>query len=133
MTDVRILLVEDEASLLTLLKRHLERAGYAVEACLSAEAALEVVGTATREPHLLIADETLPGISGTSLATKVLSRFPDTFCLLCSGYSLTLDGLPEGLRARAVILQKPYTPAALERAISEIIGKRALAVNRIAD
>lgn len=129
MTGVCILLVEDEASLLTLLKRHLERAGYTVDACLSAEAALEVVGAGTSEPHLLIADETLPGISGTSLATEVLSRFPYTFCLLCSGYALTLDGLPEGLRARAVFLQKPYTPVALERAVSEIIGRRALAVN----
>ena len=125
MGGARVLLVEDESSLLALLKRHLERVGYSVVACDSAEAALDVVRRPEWEPQVLVTDETLPGITGSSLAGTLLVRFPMLTCLLCSGYPISLDSFPVALRPRTAILQKPYMPAALEQAIRERLAAAA--------
>ena len=122
---VRLLLVDDEKALLGLLKRHLERVGYSVVACLSAELAIEALGDPAWQPDILVADETLPGESGTALAIKLLERDPRLVALLCSGYPLSLESLPAPLRARAAILQKPYMPAMLEEAIRDLLAGQA--------
>ncbi len=124
MAALRILLVDDEKALLALLKRHLERCGHSVVDALSAELARVALSSAAEpnvwQPDILIADETLPGDPGSQLARELLERFPGMLCLLCSGYPLSLDTLPEAMRSRAAILQKPYMPAALERAITDL-------------
>lgn len=117
---VRLLLVDDEKALLGLLKRHLERVGYSVVACLSAELAVEALADPAWQPDILVADETLPGETGTALAITLLGRDPRLMALLCSGYPLSIEALPEPLRARVAILQKPYMPAMLEQAIEEL-------------
>ena len=126
MTPLRILLVDDEKALLALLKRHLERAGHSVVDALSAELARSALSSAADagawQPDILIADETLPGDPGSLLASQLLDRFPAMLCLLCSGYPLSLDALPVAFRSRAAILQKPYMPAALERAITALVA-----------
>lgn len=123
MTALRILLVDDEKMLLALLKRHLERSGHSVVDALSAELALSALdGSTPWQPDVLIADETLPGERGSALAHQLLTRFPGMRCLLCSGYPLSLDVLPDALRSRAAILQKPYMPAALERALTDLMA-----------
>lgn len=123
--NLRILLVDDEASLLTLLKRHLEREGHSVVACLSAEQALAAVHGPDWHPELLITDETLPGISGTALAAALVERHPRLRTLLCSGYPLSLQALPSALRPCAAILQKPFMPAMLDRAIVDLLATKA--------
>ena len=121
MEALRILLVEDELALLTLLKRYLERNGHSVIACGSAEAAGAAIRDGAWAPQVLIADETLPGDSGSVLATALLSEYPELVCVLCSGYPLSTDRLPEPLRPRVTILAKPYLPAMLEGAIGQVL------------
>ncbi|MBI2686497.1 MAG: response regulator [Acidobacteria bacterium] len=121
----RILLVDDERALLQLLKRSLERAGYSVVACDSAEAAMEVLQSPPAggwAPDILIVDEGLPGESGTKLAVRLLARYPAMRCLLCSGFPLSLDLLAAADRWRAAVLQKPYMPPALETAVAALIA-----------
>lgn len=127
MPSVRILLVDDEALLLALLKRHLERAGYDVVATLTAEAALEALTGSPWVPDLLLTDETLPGMRGSELAVTLQARFPHLRGLLCSGYSLQASALPPLLRERFSILQKPYSPPALEAAIRTLLAPRGAA------
>jgi CheY-like chemotaxis protein len=127
MPPIRVLLVDDESALLGLLKRHLERAGYDVVAVLSAELAEQALAPPEAPPFipdLLIADESLPGASGTTLAISLLTRFPDLVCLLCSGFPISLDPLPPPLRSRAAILQKPYLPPAITAAASALLAAR---------
>ena len=121
MAALRILLVDDESALLVLIKRHLERAGHSVVACLSAEIALEELQTSAWHPEFLIADETLPGLSGTAFAAALVDRFPRLPVLLCSGYAMSIETLPTAVRVRAAFLHKPYTPGMLERAIDDLL------------
>lgn len=122
MPVLRILIVDDEPALLALFKRHLERAGHAVTACESAEEAAGAMREPAWEPDLLIFDETLPGQSGAALAAPLLVRFPRLACLLCSGYPLSIQVFPAEVRQRTAILQKPFTPWMLERAMADLLA-----------
>jgi len=122
MPVLRILLVEDEVALLALLKRHLERSGHTVVVALSAELALDALESDDWRPNLLIADETLPGMNGAALAAFLLARFPELMSLLSSGFPLSLEALPAAVRSRAAILQKPFMPAMLDRAIAALVA-----------
>jgi two-component system, OmpR family, phosphate regulon response regulator PhoB len=65
----RILIVEDEDSLATLLRYNLEEAGYAVEAVARGdEAELRI---AEEPPDLLLLDWMLPGLSGVELCRRI--------------------------------------------------------------
>jgi DNA-binding NtrC family response regulator len=114
---VRIFLVEDEPALLALVGRQLERDGHAVTRCGSAEEAREAIAAGAAWPDVLVVDETLPGESGSAMAGDWLTKVTGMGCVLCSGYPLSLDLLPEPARGRAVILQKPYLPAMLREAL----------------
>ncbi|MFM2126400.1 MAG: hypothetical protein RL328_2851, partial [Acidobacteriota bacterium] len=63
----RLLIVDDEAMLLQLLRRYLERQGHQVETAESAEAALAEFGDRANEFDLAISDLTLPGMNGEQL------------------------------------------------------------------
>ena len=65
----RILIVEDEDSLATLLRYNLEEAGYAVESVARGdEAELRI---AEEPPDLLLLDWMLPGLSGVELCRRI--------------------------------------------------------------
>ena len=66
---VRILLIEDEAPIQTLVRHHMEEAGFRLEACDDAETAVETM--ADNPPYLLLVDWMLPGMSGLDLARWV--------------------------------------------------------------
>jgi len=117
---LRILLVDDEPSLLRLLQRHLQRSGHEVLAAATAEVALETLTEDHPGPDVLITDEVLPGMSGTELGKEVMARYAEAFCLLCSGYPLSLDAFTEAERQRLAILQKPYLPEDLDAAIARL-------------
>lgn len=67
---VDVLLVEDEPVILMVASDMLSDAGYRVRECGSAEEAIAAMTDGYR-PHVLIADNSLPGISGTDLAIQV--------------------------------------------------------------
>ncbi len=65
----RILVVEDEAALSTLLEYNLEKAGFAVEIAATGEDA--VVALAESPPDLVLLDWMLPHISGIELCRRI--------------------------------------------------------------
>lgn len=107
----RVLVVEDDLQLLRLLVRYLQRAGMETEGT-------ETVASATErfEPGAyayVLADLTLPDGWGLELAGAFLRADPNLRVILCSGYPLALEMLPEGDRERATVLQKPFSPQEL--------------------
>jgi DNA-binding NtrC family response regulator len=107
----RVLVVEDDLQLLRLLVRYLERAGMETEGTETAASATERFRPGAYT-HVL-ADLTLPDGSGLELAGAFLRADPNLRVVLCSGYPLALEMLPEGDRERATLLQKPFSPQEL--------------------
>lgn len=112
----RLLIVDDEPTLLQLLRRYLERQGHQVETCESGEAAL-VISTGVGDFDLLITDLTLPGINGAELIARMRATQPALPALIASGYPY-VPQLP-GVR----FLQKPFLPNMLAEEISKILAR----------
>lgn len=80
-----VLVVDDEPSILSALRRLLAMASYRVLTAESGAAALEVLGA--NEVDLIISDMRMPGMSGADLLSKAQALYPDTVRILLTGYS----------------------------------------------
>ncbi|TFI58633.1 response regulator [Sphingomonas parva] len=112
-----IALVEDDSLIRESTGSLLEGLGHRVLASADAEAAMQAL--AASPVDVLIADVSLPGVSGVALARQAVARWPGLKVIFASGdeTSYADAGIED-----AVGLAKPYTPdglaAALERARS---------------
>ncbi len=75
----RILIVEDEAAIIELLRLVLEREGYEVHSCQSGRDAISTIKKVN--PHLVLLDVMLPGLDGASIVRimnedEILSSTP---------------------------------------------------------
>ncbi|MEP6963163.1 MAG: response regulator, partial [Acidobacteriota bacterium] len=103
----RLLVVDDEAALLALLGRYLERCGHAVKACTTADAALAEFLAAPTAFDLVVTDLTLDGMSGEEMLGKMRQKNPKIPAVIASGYPYEphLKGVQ--------FLQKPFLPQML--------------------
>lgn len=110
----RILLVEDQDALRSLLQKQLSLQGYQVTAARSCEEALALTEDSF---DLLLSDIVLPGMSGVDLARRMAARVPRI--LLMSGYA---DQAPS-LDGKALpLLNKPFTTRELSKRLIQVLG-----------
>jgi PAS domain S-box-containing protein len=112
-----ILLVEDERSVRTLIRRLLEVEGYIVVTADSAEDALDVAGR-EGEIDLVLTDMVMPGMNGRELMEQLEHSRPGMKVVYTSGYFDDRAGPAKG----APFLQKPYTHQALARTVREALA-----------
>jgi CheY-like chemotaxis protein len=115
MGGVRILLVDDEAPLLDLLQRYLERLGYEVDACLTPADALQYFRANPARYALVLTDLTLPGMKGDEMLAEMRALEPKLRAIVSSGYPYE----PQG--ERTAFLQKPFLPKMLADQIEEML------------
>jgi signal transduction histidine kinase/CheY-like chemotaxis protein len=112
-----ILLVEDERSVRTLIRRLLEVEGYIVVTADSAEDALVVAGR-EGEIDLVLTDMVMPGMNGRELMEQLEHSRPGMKVVYTSGYYDDRASPAKG----APFLQKPYTHQALARTVREALA-----------
>jgi two-component system cell cycle sensor histidine kinase/response regulator CckA len=71
---------------------------------------------------LLVTDMVMPGIGGRELATRLLAIRPEMKVIYMSGYTEYANFKNEDFELRNVMLQKPFTRAALAAAVHQILG-----------
>ncbi len=115
----RVLLVEDEAPVRSIVEMTLRTHGYQVTSAATAEEALRLIET---EPpfDLLVSDVVLPAMGGRALAERLSARQPGLRVLFISGY--TENAMVHGgvLDSGVQFLQKPFLPAALLQAVEKL-------------
>jgi signal transduction histidine kinase len=116
-----ILLVEDEEQVRVIVKRALERAGYAVLSAPNPDEALLICDSSPERIHLLLTDVVMPRMNGRELYERVHAVRPETKVLFMSGY--TDDAiLRHGVLDQGVpFLQKPILPSSLTRKVRETL------------
>jgi DNA-binding NtrC family response regulator len=119
----RILLVDDEPALVKLMQTYLSRMGYTVDTSGDANGAFAAFEKATGDYDLMVADLTLPGMSGQDMALQLLEAKPALKVLLCSGYPIAVDALPAQVQGRVASLEKPFLPNMLAKAIEELLQR----------
>ena len=117
LSNLTILVVDDDPLVLDNTVALLEDLGHRVTAVSSGDAALDALRQA--QPFdILITDQMMPGMTGTQLAKTVKAEHPALPILLVSGYA---DLSEEGRLLHT--LAKPFTQQALSGAISEALGR----------
>lgn len=89
----RILIVDDDAAVCQLIRRHLQKAGYECTAAYSGEEALKEIEAGSFD--LIVTDIMMPGMSGLDLLHIVRSLFPDIAVLMVTA----VDDLATGMNA----------------------------------
>ncbi len=119
---ITILVVDDEPSVLALVRTMLWRAGYTVLEASGGEQALGVSSAHASPIQLLLTDVLMPDMNGYELAEKLKAARPEAKVLYMTGYRdkvlLESTGRPV---SDAPLIRKPFTAHNLVAKIEEIL------------
>jgi PAS domain S-box-containing protein len=117
-----ILLVEDEEAVRKLASTILQSNGYKVLEAGNGEEALRIAQEQNGNPiHLILTDVVMPGMSGSQLAERLVSQWPEMKVLYMSGYTdnaIVHHGI---LDQGKPYIQKPFNPSALAEKVRDIL------------
>ena len=119
----RLLLVEDDPSVRTVLTEYMEEHGYTVIPAEDGEAGLELARQNGPSLDLVLTDVVMPKMSGVELARTLRVESPHVKILLISGHAKDRKGVvEESLKCSSCsFLQKPFTPQVLVTRIRELL------------
>jgi two-component system NtrC family sensor kinase len=123
-----ILVVDDEPSLLNLLRRVLEKQGHRVETASNGQTALQSVSAQSFD--LVICDVLMPDILGTELYYQAIEISPNL-----AGHFVFITGNVVDIDTRTFLeksglpwLPKPFLPVDIERVIEQTAAKTTLPI-----
>ncbi len=119
-----ILIVDDDASVLELLQRHLQSWNYHVYKAVSVKEAVEILKDTSLS--LLITDLKMPEVDGTELLKFVAEHYPNLPRLVVTGYPSVQDSLLAIKSGAVDYLTKPFTQAELKEAVDDALNKSSV-------
>jgi two-component system, OmpR family, alkaline phosphatase synthesis response regulator PhoP len=123
MTGVRILVVDDERSILDLVTAYLRQEGYEVETAMDGPSGLKAARAF--RPDLIVLDIMLPGMDGIEVLTRI-RRESDVYVIMLTAKSEETDKII-GLAVGADdYLTKPFSPR-------ELVARVKAALRRLRD
>jgi PAS domain S-box-containing protein len=117
-----ILLVEDDEIMRHLTRQLLEEHGYTVVEADDGKAALEWLESNPAQIDLLLTDVVMRHMSGPELAERLHTSHPALKVAYMSGYTGELMANREILKPGAILLEKPFTRAALLNTVHAMLG-----------
>ncbi len=116
-----ILIAEDHDGLREMARETLARLGYRVLVAADGAAACELFEQHRQEIALALLDIVLPLISGPDAYLRMCAAKPHLPVIFATGYSADASMLHSLREQEHTLLQKPYTPEALARAVREVL------------
>ena len=104
---IKILVVDDEPSIVAALRRLLGRKGFHVDVASGGQEALDLLETSS--PDVILSDFKMPGMNGADFLAAAAHRLPDVRCILMSGYTQQLTTVD------TLFVPKPWDEAELLR------------------
>ncbi len=124
MASARILVVDDDEIILTSLSELLKLEGYEVETADRFASASARLGAA--EFHVVIADVSMPEVSGFELLKLCRNRYPDTAVIMVTGYG-TIEDAVQAMRHGAFdYLTKPIIDDEIKVVVERAIRQQSL-------
>jgi DNA-binding NtrC family response regulator len=109
--------------MLEVFSHMLRREPYAVDVASTALGALEILGA--RPVSVIVADQSMPGISGTELLARVQAEYPEVIRVMVTGHAsveVAMRAINEGNVFR--FLTKPVRTADLLATLRDAVGGR---------
>lgn len=120
-----ILFVDDEANILSSLKRLFRPLGYRIFTAESGAQGLEIMDRETID--LVVSDMRMPEMNGTQFLEKVRERWPDTIRILLTGFAeigATIDAINKGQIYRYI--SKPWEDINITLTIKHALQQKML-------
>ncbi len=123
--NFRILVVDDEKSLVTLFSRILKKEGYNVKTSTNPETALRIIEDFS--PNLIVSDLKMPGMNGLELLRHVKKQAPATDFIILTAYA-TVENAVDAMKSGAIdYLIKPLKdPEELRLAVGKVMERQSL-------
>ena len=113
-----LLMVDDEPSVLSSLKRVFFEDDYQIHTAGNGAQALELLSEVKIDAALI--DLKMPGMDGLTLLKTMREDFPQTMVIMLTGHGSIQDAV-EAVKLGAVdFLEKPYAPEALRTRIAQL-------------
>jgi len=118
-----LLLVDDEANILSALKRLLRRDGHQILTANNGAEGLKIL--AEHRVDIILSDQRMPGMTGVDFLRAAKALYPDTIRIVLSGYT-ELQSVTDAINEGAVyrFLTKPWDDDALREQINKAIEYR---------
>ncbi|MCB1933247.1 MAG: EAL domain-containing protein [Candidatus Accumulibacter sp.] len=117
-----LLLVDDEASITSALRRVLRADRYRVFTATSGGEGLEIL--ARHRVGVIITDQRMPGMSGTEFISRARALFPEPVRMILSGYT-DLQSVTEAVNQGEIyrFMTKPWNDAELREAVRDAFAR----------
>jgi len=123
-TEVRMLVVDDEATICHLVQDVLARPGFQIDTVSDPKKLEEVLQQ--KQYHIIIQDYVIPGVEPEQLFDWLKQYQPEASVIIVTGYP-SLDSVVSSLRARAYdYLTKPFDLAQLRGVVQRCLEHKGL-------
>lgn len=126
MEGKRILIVDDEIAVCTMLAEALKAEGHECESALSGKEALHLM--AAKSFDLTISDLRMPGMSGLELLEECRKKHPDMAFMIATGEADVRVGIEAMKKGAGDYLIKPIQLDALAAAVRRVIETKGMEV-----
>lgn len=120
-----ILFVDDDEMLATIAHQMLSAKGYQVTMMTDSQQALKLFSANADNFHLVITDQTMPGITGKELILAIKQQRPDIPTIICTGYSSKVDENEARKLGINAFLMKPLTLPELLQTVRWVLDTEA--------
>ena len=117
----RILVIDDDPTVIRIVKRMLTRVGYEVESCNSGEDGLRVIAQNPERYDIAMVDMEMPGINGEAVATEIRAKEYPIRLILSSGYTKDVLSSQDSNILFDAFIQKPYRVQELFETVTQVL------------
>jgi DNA-binding NtrC family response regulator len=120
-SDIRILVVDNDEKILSILREYLELCHYQVRTVVTGLEALKLLRS--EDYNVLLTDIVMPDISGLGLIEITKKEFPNLPIIAMTGYGKQVKDLASEI-SPDYYLEKPFNLTELSRIIDSVLQKK---------
>lgn len=118
----RILIIDDETNIRTMIRLALQHVGHDVETAADGDEGLRKFGDGSGW-DLVLVDQRMPGLSGIEVQRAIRKRSPKSKLIMITAFG-TIDLAAEAIQAGAMdFLRKPFTAQTLRNAVQSAMER----------
>jgi PAS domain S-box-containing protein len=121
----RVLVVDDEVSVASVISAALKRVDYRVTTFHDPKEALSAFAADPSGFDAVVTDMTMPHMTGLELIHAVRAIRPDMPAVLTSGYNKALTSVPANFAPNSRLLSKPFDATELARVVGQVLEDAA--------